>query len=119
MHIFISIVHIIVCVMMILVVLLQAGKGASMGSAFGGGSSQTVFGSGGPATFLGKATTVVATIFMLTALSLSYFSVHKLPSLMEKATPQAQQQTRQQGAPPAADQTTGAPAQKPPAAPQK
>ena len=104
---------------MILVVLLQAGKGAGMGSAFGGGSSQTVFGSGGPATFLGKATTAVAVIFMLTSLSLSYFSAHKPPSsLIDRAAPQTQQ-TQQQSIPPAAPQAPNVPAKAPTAVPQK
>jgi preprotein translocase subunit SecG len=67
----ISIVHILVCFVLIAVVLLQAGKGANMGAAFGG-SSQTVFGSSGPGTFLSKMTTAVAVIFMLTSLVLSH-----------------------------------------------
>ena len=71
MQVLITILHIVVAIVMILVVLLQAGKGANMGAAFGG-SSNTVFGSSGPGTFLGKMTTVVAVIFMLTSLSLSY-----------------------------------------------
>jgi len=112
--IFITILHIVVCLVLILVVLLQAGKGANMGATFGG-SSQTVFGSSGPGTFLSKMTTAIATIFMLTALSLSYFSLHKQPSVMDKAVPQTQQQT----VPPAADQTTGAGEQKPQTVPQK
>jgi preprotein translocase subunit SecG len=81
-HIFITILHIIVCIIMILVVLLQAGKGANMGAAFGG-SSQTVFGSSGAGTFLGKMTTIVAVLFMLTSLTLSYFSVSKGSSVMD------------------------------------
>jgi len=76
--------HIIVCVILILVVLLQAGKGANMGAAFGG-SSQTVFGSSGAGTFLGKMTTIVAAIFMLTSLTLSYFSLTKTSSIMDSA----------------------------------
>jgi preprotein translocase subunit SecG len=113
-HIFITILHIVVCLVLVLVVLLQAGKGASMGAAFGG-SSQTVFGSSGPGTFLSKMTTVIATIFMLTALSLSYFSLHKQPSLMDKVAPPVQQQT----VPQAADQAPGTPGQQPQTAPQK
>jgi preprotein translocase subunit SecG len=113
-HIFITILHIVVCLVLILVVLLQAGKGASMGAAFGG-SSQTIFGSSGPGTFLSKMTTAIATIFMLTALSLSYFALHKQPSVMDKAEPQAQQQT----VPQAADQTPGTPVQQPQTAQQK
>jgi preprotein translocase subunit SecG len=67
---------------MILVVLLQAGKGANMGAAFGG-SSQTVFGSSGAGTFLGKMTASVAIIFMLTSLALTYSVSHKGSSLFE------------------------------------
>ena len=55
-----------------MIVLLQTGKGADMGAAFGGGSSQTLFGSTGASTFLSKATTVAAIVFMLTSLSLAY-----------------------------------------------
>jgi preprotein translocase subunit SecG len=85
-HIFIAIIHVIACIVLILVVLLQAGKGASMGAAFGG-SSQTVFGSSGPGTFLGKVTSAIAIIFMVTSLILSYLAVHKGSSLLN-ATPQ-------------------------------
>ena len=56
MHIAVTILHVLVCIGLILVVLLQAGKGANMGAVFGG-SSQTIFGSSGPGTFLGKMTT--------------------------------------------------------------
>jgi preprotein translocase subunit SecG len=83
-QILITIVHIVACIVLILVVLLQAGKGANMGAVFGG-SSQTIFGSSGPGTFLGKMTTAVAIIFMLTSLSLSYSVSHKGSSLMEGA----------------------------------
>jgi len=68
------IIHIIVCIALIMTVLLQAGKGADMGAAFGGGSSQTLLGSSGASTLLGKATTIVAIVFMLTSLSLAYIS---------------------------------------------
>lgn len=64
--------HVVVCVALILIVLLQRGKGADMGAAFGG-SSQTVFGSGGATSFLHKVTTAAAIIFMLTSLGLSFF----------------------------------------------
>jgi preprotein translocase subunit SecG len=90
-QILITILHVAMCVVLILVVLLQAGKGANMGAVFGG-SSQTVFGSSGPGTFLGKMTTIVATVFMITSLALSYSAIHKSSSVMEKATPPAQQQ---------------------------
>ncbi len=65
--------HVIVCFLMIAAILLQSGKGAEIGAAFGG-SSQTVFGSRGPANFLSKVTIAAAVIFMLTSLSLAYLS---------------------------------------------
>ena len=68
------VVHVIVCIALIMIVLLQTGKGADMGAAFGGGSSQTLFGSGGASTFPSKATTVAAVVFMLTSLFLAYVS---------------------------------------------
>jgi preprotein translocase subunit SecG len=71
--ILIKILHIAVAVFLILVVLLQTGKGAEMGAAFGG-SSQTLFGSGGPAGFMAKLTTAAAVCFMLTSLGLAYVS---------------------------------------------
>ena len=68
--------HVIVCVILVLVVLLQSGKGADLGGAFGGGATQTAFGSRGPASFLSKMTTVAAVIFMLTSISLSMMTTH-------------------------------------------
>lgn len=70
----ILILHLIVCVLLILIVLLQAGKGADMGTTFGAGASQTVFGSGGAAPFLTKLTTGIAIIFMLTSIFLTMMS---------------------------------------------
>jgi preprotein translocase subunit SecG len=70
MYTLLVIVHVIVCTLMIGAILLQSGKGAEIGAAFGG-SSQTVFGSRGPANFLSKFTVVTAFVFMLTSLSLA------------------------------------------------
>ena len=70
-------VHLFVCVALIMIVLLQTGKGADMGAAFGGGGSQTLFGSTGASTFLSKATTAAAIIFMVTSLGLAYLSSHR------------------------------------------
>lgn len=70
MYTFIVIVHLFVCLILIAIVLLQAGKGAEMGAAFGG-SSQTIFGSRGATTFLSKVTVGAAVLFMLTSMSLS------------------------------------------------
>lgn len=71
MYIALSIFHLLVTLGLILIVLLQAGKGADIGAAFGGGSSQTVFGGRGAATFLSKATSALAILFMLTSLTLT------------------------------------------------
>jgi len=70
MHTLVIIIHIIACFLMISAILLQSGKGAEIGAAFGG-SSQTVFGSRGPANFLSKFTVIVAAVFMVTSLSLA------------------------------------------------
>jgi preprotein translocase subunit SecG len=70
MHTLVIIIHVIACFLMIGAILLQSGKGAEIGAAFGG-SSQTVFGSRGPANFLSKFTVVVAVVFMVTSLSLA------------------------------------------------
>ncbi len=67
------VVHVMVCFLMIASILLQSGKGAEIGAAFGG-SSQTVFGSRGPGTFLSKVTIAAAIIFMLTSLGLAVLS---------------------------------------------
>jgi preprotein translocase subunit SecG len=81
-----------------MIVLLQTGKGADMGAAFGGGSSQTLFGSTGASTFLSKLTTVAAIIFMITSLGLAYYSSRRTqgsimtdspPPIEEQAQPQA------------------------------
>ena len=71
MYILLLIVHVIVCLFLIIVVLLQSGKAADLAGAFGGMGSQTAFGPRGSATLLSKATTISAVIFMVTSLSLS------------------------------------------------
>ena len=70
----IVVVHVLMCLAIIAIVLLQAGKGADIGSAFGGGGSQAVFGSMGTPTILGKITTFVAILFMVTSFSLAILS---------------------------------------------
>lgn len=76
MEIFITIIHYIVCIFLVIVILLQAGKGADIGAAFGAGGSQTLFGARGAATFLNKMTAVVAGIFLMTSMSLVIISKH-------------------------------------------
>jgi len=89
MRFLIIILHILVCIALILIVLLQKGKGADMGAAFGG-SSQTVFGSAGASSFLTKITTVAAIVFMITSLFLAFlFGKGKTSSIMEGIEAQA------------------------------
>ena len=67
-------IHIILSIALIVLILVQHGKGADAGAAFGSGASSTVFGARGSATFLTKLTTVIALIFFITSLSLAYFA---------------------------------------------
>jgi preprotein translocase subunit SecG len=74
MNTLITVLHVLAAFSLILTVLLQAGKGAAMGSGLGGGSSQTMFGSSGAGNFLTKLTTGIAILFMVTSLTLATFS---------------------------------------------
>ena len=77
MHTAIIIVHVLCTLFLILVILLQTGKGAAMGSGLGAGSSQTMFGSSGAGNFLTKITTAIATLFVITSLTLGIMSTQK------------------------------------------
>lgn len=70
-------VHVLVALTIIFLVLLQHGKGADMGAAFGGGSSGSLFGATGSANFLSRTTAALAAIFFLTSLGLAYVATHK------------------------------------------
>jgi preprotein translocase subunit SecG len=96
--------HVLVSIFLILVILLQAGKGGGMGAAFGGAGAQTVFGGRGAQTFLGKVTSVAAAIFMITSLALSYQSSQSRSVVSREAAP-------------APVQGAGTPAEPPPAPP--
>ena len=109
------IVHVIVCVALIMIVLLQTGKGADMGAAFGGGGSQTLFGSTGASTFLSKATTGAAIVFMLTSLALAYLSSHRTADSIIKSTPAPVEQSAPATQGGTATQESSAPAQSAPA----
>jgi preprotein translocase subunit SecG len=94
MVILVTIVHVIVCVFLAVVVLLQSGKAADLAGAFGGMGSQTVFGPRGSATVLSRATTVAAALFMVTSLTLSVMSTRNgksSPALFQKSIPGAAQ----------------------------
>ncbi|MFI5329005.1 MAG: preprotein translocase subunit SecG [Candidatus Rokuibacteriota bacterium] len=89
MFILVVTIHIIVSLVIVGLVLLQAGKGADIGSAFGGSGSQAVFGSMGTPTVLGKATAVVAAVFMITSFGLSIMSHRRAVSIMPASGPAA------------------------------
>lgn len=88
---FIVIIHLIACITMILIIIFQSSKGAEMGAVFGGGASQTAFGSSGPQSFLEKTTVVCAVVFMLTSLSLAYMSISRAGKLLESEGPPIEQ----------------------------
>lgn len=69
--------HVLIALAIIGLVLLQHGKGADMGSGFGGGSSASLFGATGSANFLSRTTAVLATIFFLSSLGLAYFATNR------------------------------------------
>lgn len=82
----VTIIHVLACIFLVLVVLLQTGKGADMGAVFGG-SSSTVFGSTGAGNFLTRLTTASAIIFMLTSLGLTYLSSHQTTATVFDSAP--------------------------------
>ena len=100
--------HVIMSTILIAMVLLQKGKGADIGAAFGG-ASNTVFGPRGAQSFLAKLTTTAAVVFMITSFFLAFTSVKK-SSIMESVKPEPVQQ--QMPAPAAAPSAPAAPAQK-------
>ena len=108
MYIALSFLHLLISLGLVLIVLLQSGKGADIGAAFGGGSSQTVFGGRGAATFLSKLTSAFAILFMLSSLSLAILSSQTGTSSVIEDRP-----ARSQPAP--APATPAAPAQNAPA----
>lgn len=76
MVILLTLVHILICIFLVIVVLLQSGKAADLAGAFGGMGSQTAFGPRGSATLLSKATTLAAALFMVTSLTLAVIASH-------------------------------------------
>ena len=103
MHTAIVIVHVLCTLFLILVILLQTGKGAAMGSGLGSGSSQTMFGSSGAGNFLTKMTTAIATLFMITSLTLGVMSTKEksrsvMPDVENPATSSSPMATPESGA---------------------
>jgi len=86
--------HLFLAIGLVGLILIQHGKGADMGAAFGSGASATVFGSAGAGNFLSRATAVLATLFFVTSLALAYFAMQtgESESVMEAAAPVAEEQ---------------------------
>ena len=105
----VTVIHVLACLFLIVIVLLQTGKGAEMGAVFGG-SSSTVFGSSGAGNFLTRLTTAIAVLFMCTSLGLTYFSSRQGVATIFDDTPAA-------GAPAVLDNVPAPPAPAAPAAP--
>lgn len=74
MYLFLTALHVVLCLLLVLIILLQPAKGGDVGSAFGGGGGGSMFGPRGPATLLSRATTAVAVLFMITSVSLALLS---------------------------------------------
>ena len=114
MHTILLVVHMLIAVALITLVLIQRGKGADMGAAFGSGASGTLFGSRGSASFLTRTTAVLATLFFITSLSLAFMFNKRSDgtSVTDLAAPAAQ--TAPADMPPAStEQVPAAPADVP------
>lgn len=83
METFVIVIHFLVAAFLISTILLQAGKGADIGAAFGAGSSETVFGPRGAATLLHKVTIFAAVVFLITSITLTYFSRREAETVLE------------------------------------
>ncbi|WP_166257762.1 preprotein translocase subunit SecG [Marinobacter salicampi] len=83
--------HVVIAVALVGLVLIQQGKGADAGAAFGGGASQTVFGSQGSGSFLTRATTFLAILFFVTSFSLAIFAKQRAEVAGEAGIPQVQE----------------------------
>jgi len=114
-HYIVPVIHVVACLFLIIVVLLQTGKGADMGAVFGGGS-QTLFGSSGAGNFLTKLTTATAIAFMLTSLILTYGQsrtatsnlIQKLPAPTAEAPPPVEPAPTAEAPPPVEPAPTAA-----------
>jgi len=93
MNIFVTVLHVLVCLILIVVVLLQRGKGAEVGAVFGGGGGSTMFGSRGAGNFLTRLTSGAAIIFMFTSLVLAYFANEDSRSVLFEGNEAATEET--------------------------
>jgi preprotein translocase subunit SecG len=112
----IIVIHVVVALAIIGLVLLQHGKGADMGSGFGGGASSSLFGATGSANFLSRATAVLATMFFILSLILAYIATNAprdSGSVVDRIQQQKPAAEKKDAAPAAPGTTPGAGAQKP------
>jgi preprotein translocase subunit SecG len=105
--IFLTVLHVLACLFLIVIVLLQRGKGAEMGAVFGGGAGSTVFGSRGAGNFLTRMTTAAAVVFMVTSLTLAYVAQDRTGDTLFEEVPAAEDSTFGE-APAAAGEAPGA-----------
>ena len=110
----IVVVHVLIALAIIGLVLLQHGKGADMGSGFGGGASGSLFGATGSANFLSRTTAVLAAVFFASSLALAYFATQRPvePGSVVDRAPAAQQKKAEPAKPEAKSETPPAPAEK-------
>lgn len=114
MEILVLVIHVLAALSLVGLVLLQHGKGADVGAAFGGGVSGSLFGASGSASFLSRTTAVLAVVFFLTSLGLTYFSTRKTEGKGVMATkPAPTQQLPSQVPVPLQVPVPGAPAAQP------
>jgi preprotein translocase subunit SecG len=119
-YLFGSVIYVLVCLVLMLVILLQQGKGGDIASAFGGGGSQAAFGARSGATVLSRATTVLAVLFIVGALVLNILAQRGPASVVGGRAPQAAQPSSTLPTPTATPPAQpSAPAQPAPAAPAK
>jgi preprotein translocase subunit SecG len=109
MQMFVVALHIVLCLILIGTILLQPGKGADPGSAFGGGMTSTMFGPRGPANVLSRATTAVAVLFMVTSVTLALYSSKRVMTDYESEMERLQREQSEAAAPapPAGPQAPG------------
>src|SRR3954469_5836775 len=105
---FFTIIHVVLCIFMVFVILLQPGKDAGMGAALGGGAATSAFGGRGAVTFLSKVTAICAGLFFLTSLGLSFVGLRS--SVADKVSAAAAAAAKQQPAPAPLAPATSAPA---------
>ncbi|MEK7348330.1 MAG: preprotein translocase subunit SecG [Candidatus Eisenbacteria bacterium] len=108
-----TVIHLVACAALMISILLQSGKGGGLAGAFGGGSSQTLFGGRGAASFLSRASTILAVVFFLTSLTLGLSASHNATSSTSLIQEEARRRVTQRAG--TAGQQPGAPASGQPA----